>query len=625
MYITRFRVGNYKSFVDSSDLDLGPGFNVICGQNNAGKTSLIEALDPNINPSPHRSLSTVPTPRTQPELNSWVQISYSLEHADLLEILREQGRQQYILPWPAPGGPFSESNQSQAEIKRLVERVLSQEQFVFRLLREFGPSTSAWKPQALPSFGSYPVQQNSFVHFIFNTDGSLSDFGALNQQVQTDIGLQLTGAFQTRVYRFNAERLNVGVCNFGTNSRLAQNASNLAEVLNILQGNTPKFRYFNSLVHEVFPQIHQVSVTPPAHVQGQVEIRVWTLDPTLHDRVDLAMPLAQSGTGIGQVLAILYVAFFSTSPQVLIIDEPQSFLHPGAIRKLVQVLKVQSKHQFIVATHSPTVISAAEPTTITICRLADGVSKLERVDPKDANDLQSYLVEVGARLSDVFGADNILWVEGRTEERCFPMVLERIGQKRLRGTAILAVSNTGDLQTRDAVRVFEMYNRLSQTNSLLPPAVGFIFDSECRSSTDKDELRRRSRDLLEFLPRRMYENYLLHPTAIAAVANGITGFRDPAVTEDEVAALLAEMERRSLYMCPSTAEIAKHRWNASTDAALVLQEIFNKLSETRVAFDKADHAVRLTEWLIANAPEELREVSDLILSCLPNGPEIPAP
>jgi len=527
----------------------------------------------------------------------------------------------YVLPWPAQGNSFSESGQSPQVIERLVGRFLSHEQFIFRLRREFGPADS-WKVQCLPSFDLYPVQQSNYVRFTITADNSPADCSAFSQGQPFDIGLQLVPAFQARIYRFGAERMNVGACPFGTNPRLAQNALNLAEVLNILQGNTPKFADFNRLVHEVFPQIYQVSVTPPTSVAGQVEIRVWTLDPKLHDRIDLAMPLAQSGTGIGQVLAILYVALFSTSPQVLIIDEPQSFLHPGAIRKLVQVLKAQSKHQFIVATHSPTVISATEPTSITICRMTNGMSKLERVDLKEAKNLQSYLAEVGARLSDVFGADNILWVEGRTEELCFPIVLERIGQQRLRGTAILAVSNTGDLKTRDAVRVFDMYNRLSQTNSLLPPAIGFIFDSECLSSTDKEELRHRSRGLLKFLPRRMYENYLLHSKAITDIANGIQGFRDPPVTEDEVVALLTEMERQTIYACPSTAEIARVGWNASTDAAKVLEQIFIKLSETRVAFDKRVHAVRLTEWLIDNAPEELREVSDLIISCLPAAPPI---
>ena len=79
-----------------------------------------------------------------------------------------------------------------------------------------------------------------------------------------------------------------------------------------------------------------------------------------------------------------------------------------------------------------------------------------------------------------------------------------------------------------------MYNRLSTRNSLLPPAIGFLLDSECRTQAEKTELITRSRKLLRFLPRRMYENYLLDSAAIAATVNGIEGFRGTPVTETEV-------------------------------------------------------------------------------------------
>jgi hypothetical protein len=43
-----------------------------------------------------------------------------------------------------------------------------------------------------------------------------------------------------------------------------------------------------------------------------------------------------------------------------------------------------------------------------------------------------------------------------------------------------------------------------------------------------------SGNLAVFLARRMYENYLLNPKAIAEVANGIAGFRPKPLTPDEV-------------------------------------------------------------------------------------------
>jgi hypothetical protein len=603
MHITRFQVCNYKSFIESGEITLGPGFNVICGQNNAGKTALLEAFDAGIGANPHRSLTTVPTPQSAPAPTSWIDVSFYLSHTELLEILRERGAQTYLLPWRVG------VTQDNRQIPELAESFLRRAAFEFSLRRDLG---GAWRANSVPSFGGYTAADNSFAKFSYNIDGTISQCSSVGG-AGADIGVALAPSFQDRIYRFSAERVGLGTYNFGTASRLLPNASNLAQVLDVLQSNTPKFRYFNELVREVLPQVYQVSVAPKEN--NLVEIRVWTADPSAQ-RLDLTVPLAQCGTGIGQVLAILYVAVFSTSSQVLIIDEPQSFLHPGAVRKLVQVLKSYSKHQYIVATHSPTVISAADATSITMCRLAQGVSTLAPIDPNDAKDLRSYLSEVGARLADVFGADNVLWVEGRTEEVCFPIILEKIGKKRLGGVAILSVSNTGELQTRDAERVFDLYNRLSERNSLLPPAVAFILDSECRTQGEKADLRHRSRDLLKFLPRRMYENYLLNPAAIASVANGIERFRAVPVNRAEVEALIQEMEQQGLHSCPSSAHLASAGWKISANATKVLERIFNQLSESRVAFDKVSHAVLLTEWLIENAPEDLKEVADLIASCL---------
>ncbi len=40
MWITKFQVTNFKSFLDSGEIALKQGFNVITGQNSAGKTAL---------------------------------------------------------------------------------------------------------------------------------------------------------------------------------------------------------------------------------------------------------------------------------------------------------------------------------------------------------------------------------------------------------------------------------------------------------------------------------------------------------------------------------------------------------------------------------------------------------
>jgi predicted ATP-dependent endonuclease of OLD family len=65
MRLVSFRISNYKGFHDSGEIQLDTGFNVIVGKNDAGKTSLLEALSLQITSEHHhRSLKTLPDRRS---------------------------------------------------------------------------------------------------------------------------------------------------------------------------------------------------------------------------------------------------------------------------------------------------------------------------------------------------------------------------------------------------------------------------------------------------------------------------------------------------------------------------------------------------------------------------------
>src|SRR5439155_18467418 len=116
-----------------------------------------------------------------------------------------------------------------------------------------------------------------------------------------DVSNFLAQRLLPQIYRFSAERFNIGECQFGNSAVLIANAQNLPEVLNVLQANTAKFQLFNDIVHEILPQIRHLSVR--AAGGGVVQVITWPHDPKTM-REDVAVPLTQCGSGVGQILAI---------------------------------------------------------------------------------------------------------------------------------------------------------------------------------------------------------------------------------------------------------------------------------------------------------------------------------
>src|SRR5438270_13838373 len=96
-------------------------------------------------------------------------------------------------------------------------------------------------------------------------------------------------------------------------------------------------------------------------------------------------------------------------------------------------------------------------------------------------DLRRTLMEVGARLSDVFGSDAVLWVEGATEQECFPKIIRHFDRNVPLGTAIVAVRSTDEIVSRRLTRaVLDIYQRISTANALLPRTIAILLDREIR-------------------------------------------------------------------------------------------------------------------------------------------------
>lgn len=105
-------------------------------------------------------------------------------------------------------------------------------------------------------------------------------------------------------------------------------------------------------------------------------------------------------------------------------------------------------------------------------------------------------------------------MEGKTDERYFLILIRDIANKILGDTQILGVVNASELGARFAARIVTKYQRLNSGQSVFPPAVAFVFDRENRLERQREDLARRSKELVQRLPKQMFENFLLRPTVI---------------------------------------------------------------------------------------------------------------
>ena len=627
MYISRFQLLNYKSFQDSGVLEFQPGINIIVGANNSGKTALLEALSLSLKDIPHRSLKTA----ENADPCSRVQLSLVADKSAIKEVTQ-----------------VISSDFNLVYRANKTDRSLTRETMHSLFLDWLdAPGTVESRVCLLGENKVIEVEKSLINDLSFNVyclnplDYYTDKMAGTNFNrctVDSEITTRIVEYFSHHTYRLYAERPNLANCLFGDRSELEPDASNLAEVLNQFQlsGKKKLFKRFVMYISTIFPEIGEVSVRPKPIIKDsmgidrsrrsrELEILIWSKEASENDREDLAFPLSECGTGIGQVLAILYAVVTSPQSRPIVIDEPQSYLHPGAAKKLIEILKEFPQHQYFITTHSAEIIAAANPSTIVKLRYEDGKTQASTMNARDIKEQRSLLAELGVSLSDVFGADRILWVEGPTEELCFPLILEKVDPKLLTGTKIVSIKNTGDLlgkKAHFAEVMFDLYKRISGGNNLYPPAVGFVFDKECLSDSDIEALERRKPHPIKFIKRRMYENYLLHPDAIAFVLNQEDKEQKQSLTGEKILEWLESNKLNKNYFSKNSTEkeLSDSQWvDKNIDAAKLLDALFANFSEARVEFRKTKHSVMLTEWLLENNPDSFAELVQFLRAILDAG------
>lgn len=457
-----------------------------------------------------------------------------------------------------------------------------------------------------PIQGSVTEGDGSSLHLSVGiTRGNLGQYRTTGV-VKTALGhgvLNLIERCLVRIYRFGSQRRPGSECGMVDAQVLDREASKLPYFINQLQtSDAHGHRLLCDWVKRVLPAVSWVQSTP-----GPNGIFTLKCLPELPEaqRPDLATPIANMGTGIGNVVAILYVLLTAREPQVIAIDEPNAFLHPRALRELLAILESEGKrHQFILTAHSADVLTAIDTATISFLDLKDSATVVKQVTRQKLHTIRGELARLGISVTDLHGKDRVLWVEGQTEELVFPEILRYACPEIAAGTAVLRVERTGTFEKKNGIppdEIVSIYERLSTSAGLVPPMICVLLDAEKKRAEDRARIEQQSKNRLRFLDRRMLESYLLEPRAIHAVLNGLGCDCELAQIEAALAA------------CDLNDE-------AEIDGAKVLEQLFSSVSNTTQEFRKTRDVPILVSWLLANDPAYLDPLKDFLRRILLGSP-----
>lgn len=459
-------------------------------------------------------------------------------------------------------------------------------------------------PQDGASVAAFRVPGSQLVMEVTDQDGLLLP-SSRGPQVD-NLGM-IFETFPNSFFYFGSQRVNVGRIGISDEIVLHSDASNLPTVLsNIKETRAPLFEAIEQHVCDIIPDIERITIVS---FGGHYEILLWPFRTGAGS--DINFKLNESGSGIGQLLAILCAV--AVSPQsVVVIDEINTYLHQAAIHKLLRVLQTEYRHhQYIVSAHSTDVLFGANAERIYAVTKTRLVSTVKLLDLKNTDAAREVAGLLGFSMLDVFGNDRLIWVEGSSEELVFPLILAAFDAPLGPEWGICSVglpSSFTASETRSS-EVYAIYENAGKRLSPLLKGMAFGLDREGLDDAAVAHFER-SRKKLRFLPRRCLENYFLDPDAISQVFSDLGENIDSQAVEHSIMSLA---NHRKFHASKEWAtDIEGEEWLKVVDGAKLLSEVFSTLTEKRYEFRKTRDNVSLAKFMLMKKKEKLKGLNAFI-------------
>jgi len=339
--------------------------------------------------------------------------------------------------------------------------------------------------------------RNVMANAIASQDAGMQPTSSVSPSIWPQVRLTryLGSAFFFDPFRHSEESLGAQ-----ESSQLAQDGANLAQVLFTLRNNDEsRFEQIEDFVQAALPDVGKLET----RVEGS-QTRAGFLRPA----GGYWIPLKDMGGGIEQLLMTATILMTTGDESTLFLEEPESHLHAGAQRFLIERLYSGDRQVFI-ASHSPTFVNISRPRSLYQVTYRGERTTIDRLD--DADSLGVVLEDIGARNSDVLLSDAVLFVEGPSDRDVLHAWSKKLSMS-LEGNNVTVLPMGGGEHAEGKARVRdEILERISKR---APVPHLLVLDSDERSPSEIEKLKRDLKDKVKLLERREIENYLMVPRAL---------------------------------------------------------------------------------------------------------------
>lgn len=392
--ISEFKVENFKSIKNSGELEIDD-LNVLIGKNDAGKSSLLEALQCFLEP-PNQSDGKPDDGHFHKDRNE--DIILEATFSQIPDSIRQQVNDDY--------SPDAEL----WTIKQVCERNNGK-----------SPNWTIYFNGEALSGGEITVDGETLTQKREVRDHIWENFLPdpiwipAERDITEDTKLK-GGTVLTRLLKpiLTKEGFDDGT--------LQSQVKNLEDSLESTVG-----RVGNKLTDRM--QLHLSNLEEVEIDPGSVDV-VKSIKPNVKIKdqyLDESVDISERGSGVGSLLYLslmqTYVDMQVGEGYFLLFEEPGNFLHPAAERKMLSALRtIADEGQVAISTHSQTMIDRENTAKMHVVRRESGETEFELVN----NDAFAAIDEIGARNSDLLQSDFVIYVEGATELKVLSEIAPRV-------------------------------------------------------------------------------------------------------------------------------------------------------------------------------------------------------